>query len=347
MIKHKMNNHVWLEKRATASPGLLTPDEEHAKIRALLGEHFLHTGKLFQPDDDFFKLDNDEDLQASARQIFLWLGVKPGHLEIKYGQLEQPGIYTEDPGFKRLIVNSRLVAHPFQCAAVLTHLVMHVVIAGRRRFLLNDPVENEMFINQSIIESGLALAVVNGLAPTHVWQKLRLHNAIDPLLFFPALHRFAQDFASYISNYRLHHEEYAQYLAPWIEHELPPELKLRLTVRNRQATYISSALDERKRTFLKASGLTLAIPILIMAVIFATTRPSAGPTTEQKAQLQKINQLRTAFDTCASSLEDTRRKLDHNDIYQQGIIDGETARCSSLRNEYNSLVDTYNKSLRD
>lgn len=340
-----MQNHVWLEKRATSSPGLLSPSEEQHKIRELLGERFAHSGKLFHPDHTFFDVSTEEQLQSSARQLFIWLGVKPGHLEIKYGDMDLPGIYTEDPGMKRLIINKKLRTYPFQCAAILTHLVLHAVIGGRRRFILEDPVENEWFINQAVIESGLTLTVINGLSPVHPWHRFTITNDISPRGYFSNIEQFVQSFATYISNYRIHHEEYGHHLAPWIQEQLPEALKNRVTVRNAQPVYIRSTIAKQKQLISKIVIGVALLCILAGATIFAFTSGNSGPTSEQQVMSQKISELRKDYDTCIASLQDKRRKLDHNDIFQQRIIDNETSRCTSLRSEYNSLADTYNKSL--
>lgn len=340
-------NHVWLEKRAAASNGIMTPDEQQQKIRELLGGQFMHTGRLFRPDHLFYELGTDEELRQSARQLFLWLGIKPGHLEVKYGQLTQPGIYTEDPGMKRIIVNDRLAAHPYQCAAVLTHLVMHAAIAGRKRFVIEDPVENELFTNQALIQSGLALAVINGLVAVHPWQRFRLKGDIDPSALYPGLSRFATALAGYISYYRIHHEEYAHHLAPWIKRYLPSELQARLTVRNPQPVYIRSALAERKQIITKASISFLLVILLVTVAAYALSRKPAGPSPQQRTQLEKISLLKTEYEACANNLQEKRRTLDQNDIFQQQIVDREVSRCTSLRNQYNSLVSSYNRSLED
>jgi len=342
-----MQNHVWLEKRASSSPGLLSPSEEQHKIRDLLGDRFAHSGKLFHPDHTFFEVSTEEQLQASARRLFLWLGVKPGHLEIKYGDIDLPGIYTEDPGMKRLIINKKLRTYPFQCAAILTHLVLHAVIGGRRRFILEDPVENEWFINQSVIESGLALTVINGLSPVYPWHRITVTKDIDPRGYFPRFEQFIQGFAAYISNYRIHHEEYGQHLAPWIQGRLPEALKTRVTVRNALPVYIRGTIAKQKQIISKVALGFLLLCILAGAIIYAFSSGSSGPTADQQVMAQKISELRKDYDSCIASLQDKRRKLDHNDIFQQSIIDNEANRCTSLRSEYNSLADSYNKSLNN
>lgn len=342
-----MINHVWLEKRAQASNTLMTPEETRRQIRELLGAQFSHTGKLFYPDEDFFNMSNDSELQQSAKRLFLWLGVKPGHLEVKFASLPQPGIYTEDPGMKRLIIHEGLSKHPYQCAAVLTHMVMHVLIAGRRRFVIEDPLENEIFTNEAIIQSGLGLVVVNGLASVHPWQRFFIKKPFDPMIYFPSLNQFTKDFAGYISSFRIHHEEYAHYLAPWVEDYLPEELKIRLTVRSAQASFIQQTMDERKAVIARTALAVIIATVLLATGLFLITRGPSGLSDEQKAQLQRITTLKGSYVSCTESLQQKRKELDHNDIFQQQIIDGETARCTSLRNEYNSLVSSYNDSLSD
>lgn len=340
-----MNNHVWLEKRVTTTDTLLSPEDERKIIRELLGKQFDHAGKLFKPDNTFYELADNENLQQSARQLFMWLGIKPGHIEIKYSQLPQPGIYTEDPGIRRIIINQKLSAHPFQCASVLTHLVMHSVLAGKRRILLSDPVENEMFTNLAIVESGMALAAINGLSPIHIWQKLRLNSDINPVSFFPGLDIFMKNFEQYIEKYHIHHGEYAAYLAPWVNKFLPNELNYRPAVKNSQPEFITNAVSSKHRLIIKTVLIGIIAAAVLIAGYFAFTGKSQDLTAEQLHQLEQISRLKNDYESCMDKLKNMRRELDHNDIYQEQIINSELANCTSLRNEHNSLVGRYNRSI--
>jgi hypothetical protein len=342
-----MNNHVWLAKRVNATEILLTPADERKKIRELLGRQFDHAGKLFKPDGDFYELADDENLQQSARQLFMWLGIKPGHLEIKYGQLPQPGIYTEDPGMRRIIINQKLASYPFQCAAVLTHLVMHSIVAGKRRYVLSDPIENETFINLAIIESGMALAVVNGLSPVHLWQKLRLKSDISPDSLFPRLDVFMDNFAYYIQSFRIHHEEYANHLAPWVEKLLPTELYERLVVRNPRPEFINKATNFKQRLFIKFVTFIFTMLLVLVAGYFMSTDREQQLSAEQQHQLERISKLKNEYNVCMEKFRYKQRTLNHNDIYQEQVINSELAKCTSIRNEHNSLVGTFNRSIEN
>lgn len=342
-----MNNHVWLAKRANATETLLNPVDERKIIRELLGKQFDQAGRLFKPGNDFYELADDEDLRQTAQQLFMWLGIKPGHLEIKYGQLPQPGIYTEDPGMRRIIINQKLASHPFQCAAVLTHLIMHSVIAGKRRYLLSDSIENEMFTNLAIIESGLVLAVVNGLSPIHLWQKLQMKSDVSPDSFFPGLDVFMENFANYIQNFRIHHEEYANHLAPWVEKLLPPELHERLVVRNPRPQFINKAANSKRRLFIEFIVVALIMVLVLAVGYFMSTTRQQQLSAEQQHQLEQISKLKNEYSVCMEKFRDKRRTLNHNDIYQEQVINSELAKCTSIRNEHNGLVGTYNRSIEN
>jgi hypothetical protein len=342
-----MNTHVWLEKRVTAVDAVLSQQDTQKKVKELLGSQFKHAGEVFRPDYLFFQLETNDGLADSAKQLFGWLGIKPGHLEIKYGSLPMAGIYTEDPGGKRMIINQRLASFPFQAAAVLTHLVMHVAIAGKRRFILEDFVENEQLTNQAIIQSGLALTVINGLEPAHWWHKLQRRKEIELSALFPDPEAFFIDFAQFIRDYRIHEEKYAHFLAPWIDGHLPEELKTQRTMRNAQPIYITATLKAHRKTMLKGLLLFMAVLTLVGAGIFAISRSSSGLTSEQQAQLQKISALKADYDTCITRLTELRKNLNHNDIFQQQLIDGEATRCTSLQNQYDNRVDTYYRNLQD
>lgn len=339
---------------------LHTDDAKIAKLEHLF-QHRKNPGDFLLPNADFYQL----DLNGMASAIFDWLGFESkDKLYLDYasdfeesGLGDAAGVYKEIDDIHYIFLNSKKVTNSFQAAAVLSHELMHYLLMGVHRYLLEDTLENEKFTDIATVFNGLGVIVTNGFEFKSGWAKtvgaLMLGfisiNTQSLSFGYYSPHQYAGMLYDFAKTFDIPNDQFAGYLLPWTRHFLPTSLKnaSRLTANKPDIVNLAQKIVWKQRAISMA-----VLVILIPVAIFIYSHNSVGgsnipPDVQQQLNSMQSNlsSLKGQLDECQANLNAARSTLDRTDQTAVDNFNSNVDTCNNTRDQYNSEVDSYNSLL--
>ncbi len=340
--------HFQAGSNLQATTLLMSRADMQRQLKELLGEHFHHSGELFLPGPTFYKLTTNSDLTRASKELCQWLGVKPGHLSAKFAATDGPVGSRIKNGKTTILINKEYQQNGFEAAAVLVHQVMHFALNQKKRFLLAPDQTNEEFINESIINSGLGLLVLNCLGypkPLFIRLLIKLHPGLYMIADLYNRQKMTESFLNYINDHQIVYETYSSKLAPWAKKLLPKPIKTLGQPDKRPSVHFQNV---QRRVLIERIRITLlglvSVSVFGFSLYWYAQRPDPIPR-EIVEQYETIKALEQNYQRCAEKVLQLRRTLDRDDLSAVRIAEAEENRCTSLRNRYDYQVNKYNAAL--
>lgn len=323
------------------SEALLTHEAKLAKFQKIFGEKLTHRGKLFRPTVEFYnRFENDYELTESAKVIYKWLGYKPykvsaafsegNDIRVSQDHIEIPKYYQD---------------FPYQAAACLSLGILRQLII----FRLSYDEADDSFIEFASIESGLGIAILNGLHGKRSFFSLVNHSLHmrwsahhDISLSDFSANEYANSLVDYAVMYRLPAEAWYPYISNEARALLPVKLKHAphahpITIRRHKR--------ESTRWWTKLWLIATIAGVLFSLVGFLLSQfaPQPSPAAVQHGHILAI--LEDSVRICDKAVKEQQNNANLNDIFNDMSINETKSRCQSLRNKYNYYAGLYNQEI--
>jgi hypothetical protein len=307
----------------TQSLDLLTKAEKIKTLNTLFGHKFINHGKLFIPPDKFYPqgLVDDEQLDFMATTTLRWLGVKHASVEVVFSDRTARGEYTHIGSKHRISIPHDLQSEALACASVLAHQLMHYYLVSKKRIILSEENENEIFTDLAIIYSGLGSILLNGMDHPSA-------SVIEELRLFTDTHSVSPAVLSLSTT---------------------PQLIKRMGKRQRSIKkihpYFAYLHDQSIQHIKKLLLVFISLLLIIAAAYFVwLQRPRSLPA-ELQNQKETIDILHSQYERCAAEVTKKQAALDMTDIFMVRRVEADQTRCKSIKNQYNYEVDKYNQNI--
>jgi hypothetical protein len=338
-------------KKQTQAELLVTLQEKLDLVNSITSKSD-HTGQIFSPNDSFYLWDEPvSGLQNMHNQLAHWIGLKKRALKVSFNpRLESSGKYLVIDGQATIQIHSKHAANQFHTAAILAHFYSHYMvdtIVGNASVL---PGQLEEIVDLTSIYLGFGVLILN--AYSHQTGLIasgakRLRSALSGtyltvLLGYFQPVSFAKQFIDFCHNYRILPESYSNILLPGAKKLLKND-----AVVNNYSTNLPNFIKVERQN-IRTSNIRFATSIiccmlLIGAVIFVVNQ-LPKPLSEQLKSLQeKAQLLHHNYDVCQQRVADERGLTDNSDLFVEQKNNADENRCTSIRNQYNSVVDQYNQ----
>lgn len=318
---------------------LLTEEAKIAKIKSLLPMSN-RRGKFFIPDDAFYALPcDDAGLKAQLKQLSLWVGFKPIGLKLTFDDLlTSDSVFNVRSSHPEILLHGRFRNNAYACGGLVAEGLMRYYLEFRKKTVLADSNEQQVFIDLAVIYGGLGLVALN--KSTSIWQQKypRLYASViskvrAPINNYPLLtRRFAKENG-------LELRALARYLCPWALAvlNLPPSIN--------PVTYAKTAAQ---KVYTSYTALVIIIMVISCGIALGTYITSQRPvnlSAEQRQEKETIDILRKSHELCLDSVARKQKAYDENDFFITRSINADRLRCTSIQNLYNSHVEHYNSQL--
>jgi hypothetical protein len=327
---------------------LVTTPSKVAFIRDLFKGHFAHQDQLMQPLSDWYNRPlTDDELEGVVKQLCQWAGVKPRQLDVKYqAGLDASGNYYEDDDGHHIVVSTDYSRKSYEIVAILAHETTHYILESRKHLKTDDQPLKEELIDLATIYLGFGVLVANGLNRHENWTQ-RLWNAVWP--FSSSLYlgsyspsEYARQLGHYVGQSSMvNHDDLQALLTPWSRrlfidrepHYNPPAL------------YVQQAAKRIKTANLVLVGSCCLALFVSFLTIFIVKQIPPQASDELIIQREQADVLYRQYLLCNQSVSSRKANTPQPDIFTQQNINADAQRCQSLKNQYNSIVDSYNQSL--
>lgn len=331
---------------------LLTEEEKVAAIVRLLGHSFTHHGELFKPDDSFYEWSTPQSsLQAMAKSLFRWLGVKPLRLQIDFSSnIEEAGLYVQKGSQHVILINEHYTQNPFQCAAVLSHEIMHYLLIGKKKLVLIDTAQNEHLTDLATIYGGLGIVVINGFGDNTGWVNKQWHRILGIAGRNPEYLGIGlvspRDYAEKVISYTANSYAFADYLLPGAKRFFSDKVQAIDNPRRKSSTIRRSEQSMHSNNILTVGVVSVVLATASLGFYLAHKRPSYLPE-NLRVKRQEIEVLKNMYDNCIAAVAKKRAVTDQTDIFAEESINAEVNECLSIRNNHDHQVRLYNQHVRD
>lgn len=322
----------------------LTDEDRSAKLEALFGHRYTGHGSLFTPSTAIYNnLHTDEELNKLLKEMCRFTGIKPNGLHAELTN-DTNQAYSVDIAAKKIYIAKQYRLHPYALGALLALAVVSYAVQRH-----DKAPATQSFVSYASVHLGLGLWIINGLKPA-----IRLHAKIYHLIDMSWVQaegitppgytnlQYMQQFTAYTQNHKIAAESYLPYILKRSRHLLPSAITAK------SARYLPHSQTTARH--LRAAKLLWVKIILIGLIIAAGSAISLYLVTQNNTssrdsspEMNTITQLRDSFNACQDEATLLLSTTDPNDIFAARQADAIKSRCESLRNQYNSAVDSYNE----
>jgi hypothetical protein len=321
---------------------LVTDDERTTKLHELLGSRFTNHGQLLLPTfRQYEALGTDEGLLALAKDLCRWLGYKPRQINVAYSTSpSQPYSVTADT----ILVDQRFREHPLVAGGLLAWAVLRF-IAEHHHFIPDD-----QFIETASIESGLGLWVINAMQPRRTRREKLYHMLDGNWLQLEGIQLQAMSSGEYLRQFEIftsiHHlfpEEYARSVSKRSLHLLPNTPSSEKLIPMPEPSATLTHIHNANMLWTKIILLSLIVSVAVVSGIFLLGERPPQTLQDQQRDSESLRVIKASLDECTQHASDQLSNYDPNDIFMARQVDATKTRCESLRNQYNSSLDDYQK----
>lgn len=316
---------------------LLTAEAKQAAFVQILGGRLANPDTLFLPGVAFYdKLATDSGLSSAARDLFRWLGVKPQHATVRYGNTAAKAAICIPDTYRQ---------SPYQAGAVLALAAIRTIAAQQAD---QEPAAiDQSFVEFASIEAGLGILVLNGIYPPHsAWETMMhgLHghwHSNDTVLthaYHPAT--YADAVLDYAANRQLSQRHWAGYLHLQARSRIIPTAT---PARLQPHPFVVQAHTLRAKSTIARMALAgAAAGLAVTTGLFIVAQRPLRPSAQAVEQYQEVVLRKQAYEACAMQVKDMSRGSESNDIFADQALNATKSRCMSLQNNYNAAVSRYN-----
>ena len=316
--------HFKQKPTVTAAP-LLTHSDKIYALQKVLRSH-RHSADLFLPEDNFYAAVNEpQDAERMARQIFNWLGIKHKSLIFHIdADQDQPLLFEKDHGHSHATLGLAAIKDPVFAGAVIAHAVIHHLLIGRHKLILASDDDNEVLADLGTIYAGLGILVLNGL-----------ESGSNPLGGM-ARNNYVSEFLDYVNNHQIVTSLWQPYVLPGIV-----ESFVEFEQRIKPSSFVSTYYQHRqklKRRFFATAGLSLLAVVGLSSYLYLQANATDLQLAEQDDTVQV---LRTQVEHCEQTVRYKQDRWDTSDYFIQRQIEADKTRCASLKNRYQYEQNSY------
>lgn len=314
-------------------------------IKSILINNDFNLGNIFLPDDNFYARwdGSDKALQLMADRLIKWLNFIPSvPLFVGFNDsINVSGIYISDGGsiglknFHAILVNSQYRDNSTQCAAILSHEIMHFYLMQMNQIILKDTQDNELLTDIGTIYSGFGVLIINSFFYSSGW-----FGTIIGLLFgflivntkklsfgYFKPEEYSDYFRRYLDEFKIDYSV-CNYILPQSKKFLPNAIKhTKKLPKEELPQFINLA---RKSRF-KANAIKIAILIVVAPVIiFLYASDTSNNSNVSNPSVSNTNSA------CYSELEAQKKDIDSLKAQMD-----QYSNTNQIDN-YNALVPSYN-----
>jgi hypothetical protein len=321
---------------------LVTGDERTTKLHEILGSRFTNHGQLLLPTLAHYEaLGSDEGLQSLTKDFCRWLGYKPGQIHVTYSANLGQAFSVQD---NTILIDQHYNEHPLVVGGLLVWAVLHFV--SQRHYLVPD----DQFIETASIETGLGLWVINAMRPKRTHRE-NLYHMLDGNWFqlegiklrAMSQSEYLRQFTLFTSTHHLFPEEYARGISKRSLHLLPttpsPEKLIPLLEPSATLKHIHNA----NLLWIKIALISLIVSVIAVCGIFFWGQQTPQNIPDQKRDTESLRIIKASLDDCTQKASDQLSTYNPNDLFMARQVDATKTRCQSLRNQYNSSLDNYQR----
>jgi hypothetical protein len=354
------------KQKENISPQVLTGKIDNNKkieiITKLFKKDNVPLGKIFLPDDTFYsQWDNTGNgLRLMASKISGWLNITIRE-SVSVGfseEMESPGLFINEKGRRTIFVNAKHKDNPFECAAILSHEMMHYYLMAMNEFSLDDTLENEQLTDLATIYSGLGILIINGFQYYSGWHEtiiglmlgmIRFHTEKLSFGYFKPKD-YGQLLKNYLSEFKIDGGEARSYILPKARAFLPFSVRLKKQKAKPNFVLLSEKMAFRE-TLLKIGIIIIFIPIAMLVGYIrnwgtGSTGSNNNFTSSEKAQVEElqsyIDKSKKYFDGCVENLKSKENDLNTVEIEMNSLKSmGKTYEYNNLVQKQNDIATSY------
>lgn len=325
----------------TKSELLVTDDERTAKMLELLGHRFSNHGQLLLPTfRQYEALNDDEGLQALAKEFCRWLGYKPRQLVVTFSETSPHTDYLLTP--ESITINHVFRDHPLVVGGLLANATIAFILQ-HHHFTPDD-----RFIEVASVETGLSLWVINALQPRRS-KREKLYHMLDGnwvqleglQLKAMSVGEYLRQFMIFTSTNRLFPEEYGKGVSKRSVHLLPSTPSNTPLVPLTEPTATLKHIHDANALWAKISLLSVSAAALLLVGLYLWHGKPAPVAYEQTRDTQALRIIKASLGECIQKASEQQSTFDPNDLFMARQVDATKTRCESLRNQYNEALSQY------
>jgi hypothetical protein len=327
---------------------LVTTPSKVAFIRTLFKGHFAHEDKLMQAPPEWYNNPiTTPELDDIVKQLCRWVGIKPRQLDVRYqDRLNAAGNYYEDEHGHHIVVSADYRRKSYETVAILAHETTHYILQSRKHLKTDDPLLKEELIDLATIYFGFGALIANGLNRHESWAQ-RLWASMWPFTSDLYLGSFSpSEYARQLGHYvgqssAVNNDDLVALLTPWsrrlfVDHE--PHHK-------HPTLYVQQSI-KRIRTANIVLLASCVLALLVSGLTFFIVRQMPSRASDELiTKREQAELLYKQYVLCDQTVTSRKANSHEPDIFTQQNINADAGRCQSIKNQYNSLVDSYNHSL--
>jgi hypothetical protein len=332
---------------------LLSDEDKWQRLNTLLHKVYARHGQVFVPSSDFYH----QSLVGMATDMLDWIGVNVGtdnlYVQIASG-MTHPGDYQQLSKDEHLIrISDKHKGNVLECAAILSHELMHYLLLGGLSYRLENTTDNEQLTDMATVYCGLGIVYLNGFSHEgNNWLVTAillgggmLHYSSKSMSFgYYKPRDYGNLIAGYIEDSEIPLDDFAGSVLKASSYYLPSGLRRQVKGYKPKSQFYRDFTGSPLKARFAQVGVALITVIVLVAIRGAfggSSTPSSDPQTQQ---------LKSAADSAKATASQCQTDLDSlnsqvNQLNSQMATDnnsGDTADYNALIPQQNQAVNQYN-----
>jgi hypothetical protein len=154
---------------------------------------------------------------------------------------------------------------------------------------------------------------------------------------------YLRQFEIFTSIHHLFPEEYARSVSKRSLHLLPNTPSSEKLIPMPEPSATLTHIHNANMLWTKIILLSLIVSVAVVSGIFLLGERPPQTLQDQQRDSESLRVIKASLDECTQHASDQLSNYDPNDIFMARQVDATKTRCESLRNQYNSSLDDYQK----